>query len=57
MKRDLKSYWLVSSSISAMMTLASEIVRELPAPPLFFGVFTFVVMSVFLYLVLRLDRD
>jgi hypothetical protein len=57
MKRDLKSYWLVSSSIPAMMTLASEIVRELPAPPLFFGVFTFVVMSVFLYLVLRLDRD
>jgi hypothetical protein len=39
------------------MTLASEIVRELPAPPIFFGVLTFVVMSVFLYLVLRLDRD
>ena len=40
-----------------MMTLANEITRELPAPPIFFGVFTFVVMSVFLYLVLRLDRD
>jgi hypothetical protein len=40
-----------------MMILASEVIRELPAPPLFFGVFTFVVMSVFLYLVLRLDRD
>jgi hypothetical protein len=40
-----------------MMILASEVTRELPAPPLFFGVFTFVVMSVFLYLVLRLDRD
>jgi hypothetical protein len=39
------------------MTLANEITRELPAPPIFFGVFTFVVMSVFLYLVLRLDRD
>ena len=43
MKPDLKSYWLVSSSISAMITLASEITRELPAPPVFFGVFTFVV--------------
>jgi hypothetical protein len=39
------------------MTLASEITRELPASPLFFGVFTFVVMSLFLYLALRLDRD
>ena len=57
MKRDLKSYWQVSSSIPAMITLASEVTRELPASPLFFGVFTFVVMSVFLYLVLRLDRD
>ena len=57
MKPDLKSYWPVSSSISTMMILASEVTRELPASPLFFGVFTFVVMSVFLYLVLRLDRD
>jgi hypothetical protein len=40
-----------------MITLASEITRELPAPAAFFGVFTFVVMSLFLYLVLRLDRD
>ncbi len=57
MKPDLKSYWLVSSSIPTMITLASEMTRELPAPPVFFGVFTFVVMSIFLYLVLRLDRD
>jgi hypothetical protein len=57
MKPDLKSYWPASSSITVMMILASEVTRELPAPPLFFGVFTFVVMSVFLYLVLRLDRD
>ena len=57
MKLDLKSYWQVSSSIPTMITLASEVTRELPASPLFFGVFTFVVMSVFLYLVLRLDRD
>ena len=40
-----------------MITLASEITRELPAPAVFFGAFTFVVMSLFLYLVLRLDRD
>lgn len=40
-----------------MITLASEITRELPAPPVFFGIFTFVVMSLFLYFVLRLDRD
>ena len=57
MKPDLKSYWQVSSSIPTMITLASEVTRELPASPLFFAVFTFVVMSVFLYLVLRLDRD
>ena len=40
-----------------MITLASEVTRELPASPMFFGVFTFVVMSLFFYLVLRLDRD
>jgi hypothetical protein len=57
MKPDLKSYWPASSSIQTMMNLASEITRELPASPLYFGVVTFVVMSLFLYLVLRLDRD
>jgi len=40
-----------------MITLANEITRELPASPLAFGVFSFVVFSVLLYLVLRLDRD
>ena len=40
-----------------MITLASEVTRELPASPMFFGVFTFVVFIVLLYLVLRLDRD
>jgi hypothetical protein len=40
-----------------MINLASEIQRELPASPLAFGVFTFVVFVVLLYLVLRLDRD
>ena len=57
MKLDLKSYWRASSTIATMITLASEITRELPAPAAFFGIFTFVVMSLFLYLVLRLDRD
>lgn len=31
--------------------------RELPASPVFFGVFTFAVLMLMLYLVLRLDRD
>lgn len=57
MKRDLKSYWRASSSIPTMMNLANEITRELPASPVAFGVFSFVVFSVLLYLVLRLDRD
>jgi hypothetical protein len=40
-----------------MINLAEEMHRELPASPLAFGVFTFVVFVVLLYLVLRLDRD
>jgi hypothetical protein len=36
------------------MKLFSEEGRELPAHPIFFGVFTFAVL---MYLVLRLDRD
>jgi hypothetical protein len=40
-----------------MITRASEAVRELPAPPLFFGLFAFGIFAVLLYLVLRLDRD
>ena len=39
-----------------MINLAEEMHRELPASPLYFGVFTFVVFVVLLYLVLRLDR-
>lgn len=41
-------------------TLFSEVEgkgRELPASPVFFGVFTFAVLMLLLYLVLRLDRD
>jgi hypothetical protein len=40
-----------------MISRASEAVRELPAPPVFFGLFAFGVLSLLLYLVLRLDRD
>jgi hypothetical protein len=39
-----------------MIIRASEIARELPAPPVFFGVFAFVVLSVLLYLTLRLGK-
>jgi hypothetical protein len=40
-----------------MINLAEEMHRELPASPMLFGAFTFVVFVVLLYLVLRLDRD
>jgi hypothetical protein len=40
-----------------MLSLASEVVRKLPAPPIFFGLFVFGTFSVLLYLVLRLDQD
>ncbi|MEY2768607.1 MAG: hypothetical protein RL359_243 [Actinomycetota bacterium] len=40
----------------AMTTLASEYVRELPASPVAFGVGTFIVFALCLYLVLRLDK-
>lgn len=39
-----------------MRILASEIVRELPADPLVFGLFTFGIFVLLLYLVLRLDK-
>ncbi|HRD09392.1 MAG: hypothetical protein ACK4WP_05130 [Candidatus Nanopelagicaceae bacterium] len=41
----------------ASIKLFSEEGRELPAHPIFFGVFTFAVLMLMLYLVLRLDRD
>ena len=41
----------------ASRKLLSEEGRELPVHPLFFGVFTFAVFMLMLYLVLRLDRD
>ena len=39
-----------------MITVASEVVRELPVSPLTFGVFAFGIFVVLLYLVLRLDK-
>ena len=40
-----------------MINLAEEIQRELPISPVAFGGIAFVVFSLLLYLVLRLDRD
>lgn len=39
-----------------MITVASEVVRELPVSPVAFGVFAFGIFVVLLYLVLRLDK-
>ncbi len=44
-------------SIAMLMESFSETKRELPAAPIFFGVFTFATLMLMLYLVLRLDRD
>jgi len=44
-------------SITILMESFSEVKRELPASPVFFGVFTFATLMLMLYLVLRLDRD
>lgn len=43
--------------ISAAMELFSEQGRELPAPPLFFGLTALGILLLLLYLVLRLDKD
>ena len=42
---------------NAAISLFSEKGRELPAHPVFFGVFAFAVLMLMLYFVLRLDRD
>jgi len=39
-----------------MIIRASEFAREMPAPPLFFGVLAFGVLSLLLYLTLRLGK-
>ncbi len=35
----------------------AKIVRELPAPPIFFGTVVFAILALLLYLTLRIDRD
>jgi len=41
----------------ASIFLSSESGRELPASPLFFGLFFFGALMLLLYLTLRIDRD
>ena len=38
------------------MNLLSEVTRELPAPPEFFGILGFSILALLLYLTLRIDR-
>jgi hypothetical protein len=39
------------------MRLAEEITRELPMSPALFGVTAFGILSLLLYIVLRIDKD
>jgi hypothetical protein len=39
------------------MRFAEEITRELPMSPVLFGVTAFGILSLLLYLVLRIDKD
>ena len=39
------------------MRVLSENLRELPMPPIAFGVVAFSILSLLLYLTLRIDRD
>ena len=39
-----------------MTNLSAELLRELPMPPVAYGLVTFGVLALLLYLVLRLDR-
>jgi hypothetical protein len=39
------------------MNLLEEATRELPASPLTFGLIAFAILSLLLYLTLRIDRD
>ncbi len=48
---------LVAHAAQKLFSEVGEKGRELPASPVFFGVFTFAVLMLMLYLVLRLDRD
>ena len=40
-----------------MINRAEETLRELPMPAVAYGLVTFGILSIFLYLALRLDRD
>ena len=48
---------LIAHAAQKLFSEVGENGRELPASPVFFGVFTFAVLMLMLYLVLRLDRD
>ncbi len=48
---------LFALKVQSLFSEAGEKGRELPASPVFFGVFTFGILMLMLYLVLRLDRD
>jgi len=37
--------------------MLNENIRELPMPPVFFGLVTFGILAFLLYLTLRIDRD
>lgn len=39
------------------MITAAEQLRELPVPPIVFGAFAFGILSLLLYVVIRLGRD
>jgi hypothetical protein len=39
------------------MKFANEITRELPMSPLLFGITAFAILSLLLYIVLRIDKD
>ena len=39
------------------MRMLNETLRELPMSPVAFGVVTFAILSLLLYLTLRIDRD
>jgi hypothetical protein len=39
------------------VVLSGEVVRDIPASPLFFGLFTFGLLALLLYFTMRIDRD
>ena len=56
-RRNLKNYLQAGGSILPMTNRAAETLRELPMPAVAYGLVTFGILSLFLYLALRLDRD